>query len=379
LTSHLDTNYHPERWDKARSVPRMLIKQTRQETNVLFFGMKRVAQSARYLWVIIILAMVSFPRDLPAKIVRPDRQVSDYRQFLAIYAVPPSNSPSLILRAFKLDGRSFYLVVNPERLETSIQPAAAFRVAETSWQSIRERLKDSPYMKAIEDVESAALPLQDAGITHFSPNQSGVDLTVDLCPSSHPLDRQLFSAVFDAFGKEERPVPLAIAITGVWMEQHEEDVRWLSDLEQKNLISITWVNHSFHHRLSRNLPLRENFLLEKGTDTQAEVLDTEAMMIALGLLPSVFFRFPGLVSDKKVFRQITSFGLIPVGSDAWLAKKQWPHPGSIILVHATGNEPIGIQRFLQLIKAERENILNKHWLLFDLRESTVTMEKKRSG
>lgn len=341
-------------------------------------GEERISEPVRSLSVLIILLFVIFPRGLVAEIAAPDRQVSNYRQFMAISAAPRSGSLALILRAFELDGQSYYLVVDPESLRTSIQPAAAAPPAlETTWESVRARLKDSPYIKAIEDAESAALPLQDAGITHFSPSQSGVDLTVDLCPSSHPLDRQLFSAVFDAFGQEERPVPLAVAVTGVWMEQHEQDIRWLLDLEQKDEISITWINHSFHHRLSRDLPLRENFLLEKGTDIQAEVLETEAKMIALGLLPSVFFRFPGLVSDAKVFRQITAFGLIPVGSDAWLGKKQWPQPGSIVLVHATGNEPIGIQRFLQLIKDERENIVNKRWLLFDLRESTVTMEKKR--
>jgi hypothetical protein len=340
-------------------------------------GVKHVAQAARYLWAFLILAFVTIPVALLAKTAPPDRQVRNYRRFLATYSEPRSHSLFLILREFKLDSRRFYLVIDPEHLVTSIQPAeAALQPVEASWQSIRNRLKDSPYIKAIEDAESAELPLQDAGITHFSPSQSGVDLTVDLCPSSHPLDRKLFSAVFDALGKEERPVPIAVAVTGVWMEKHEEDIQWLCDLEKKNEISITWVNHSFHHRLSRDLPLRENFLLEKGTDIQAEVLETERKMIALGLLPSVFFRFPGLVSDKEVFRQITSFGLIPVGSDAWLAKKQWPHPGSIVLLHATGNEPIGIERFLQLIKTERENILNKHWLLFDLRESTVSMEEK---
>jgi hypothetical protein len=341
-------------------------------------SMKRSTRAPRCFWVILVLAFNTIPGSLLAKVPPADRQVSSYQQFLATYTEPQSHSLFLILRAFELDGRRFYLVVDPERLLTSIQPAeAALRPVEASWQSIRNRLKDSPYIKAIEDAESAELPLQDAGITHFSPSQSGVDLTVDLCPSSHPLDRKLFSAVFDALGKEERPVPIAVAVTGVWMEKHEEDIQWLCDLEKKNEISITWVNHSFHHRLSRDLPLRENFLLEKGTDIQAEVLETEAKMIALGLLPSVFFRFPGLVSDKEIFREITSFGLIPVGSDAWLAKKQWPHPGSIVLVHATGNEPIGIERFLQLIKTERENILNKHWLLYDLRESTVSLEEKR--
>jgi hypothetical protein len=69
--------------------------------------------------------------------------------------------------------------------------------------------------------------------------------------------------------------------------------------------------------------------------------------------------------------------LIPVGSDAWLGLNQWPKEGSIVLVHANGNEPIGIHRFLELMHKERENIVHKHWLLFDLRESLIGYEQEK--
>ncbi|MBN1984057.1 MAG: hypothetical protein JW795_21185 [Chitinivibrionales bacterium] len=45
-------------------------------------------------------------------------------------------------------------------------------------------------------------------------------------------------------------------------------------------------------------------------------------MVENDLLPSVFFIFPGLVSDRTIVAQIVSFGLIPIGSDAWLGKGQ---------------------------------------------------------
>lgn len=98
-------------------------------------------------------------------------------------------------------------------------------------------------------------------------------------------------------------------------------------------------------------------------------------MLENEMMPSIFFRFPGLVSDNEIFRKISSFGLIPVGSDAWLGKNQWPKDGSIVLLHANGNEPIGIERFLKLLKEERANIIHKGWLLYDLRESIVEEEK----
>ena len=90
-------------------------------------------------------------------------------------------------------------------------------------------------------------------------------------------------------------------------------------------------------------------------------------MIEHGLLPSVFFRFPGLVSDESVFERVISKGLIPTGSDAWLAKGQVPKAGSIVLIHGNGNEPAGVRAFLKLMRRERGQIKLRDWLLFDLR------------
>jgi hypothetical protein len=89
------------------------------------------------------------------------------------------------------------------------------------------------------------------------------------------------------------------------------------------------------------------------------------------LTPSVFFRFPGLVSDNSEFMRVLAYGLIPVGSDAWLAKKQKPGPGSIVLIHGNGNEPLGIKKFLALARQEQTAIKKRNWLLFDLRESLL--------
>jgi len=41
----------------------------------------------------------------------------------------------------------------------------------------------------------------------------------------------------------------------------------------------------------------------------------------------VFFRCPGLVSDRSIIERLLSYGLIAVGSDAWLAKGQQARNG----------------------------------------------------
>jgi len=132
-------------------------------------------------------------------------------------------------------------------------------------------------------------------------------------------------------------------------------------------LDITWINHSYHHEVN-NLPLTENFLLAPGTNLDVEVLENEKLMLKNGLIPSVFFRFPGLVSNQSTVDKIEFYGLIPVGSDAWLAKGQMPNSGSIVLIHGNGNEEIGVKDFIQLLKNKQIDVKNKQWLLFDLRQ-----------
>ena len=234
---------------------------------------------------------------------------------------------------------------------------------------LRRESSPSPYDRALAEAAASSMKLEDAGITHSLPAERGINLTIDLCPSKKPLDRSLFDDILAAFGSEERPIPLAIAISGIWMEKHVGDLRWLAGLARSGRITIDWIDHSYHHQYDPRLPLRRNFLLEKGVDLNEEVLKTEQKMIECGLRPSIFFRFPGLVSDQAEVMRILALGLIPVGSDAWLAKKQKPGPGSIVLVHGNGNEPLGIKDFLALVKQEQRAIKNKNWLLFDLRDS----------
>ena len=159
------------------------------------------------------------------------------------------------------------------------------------------------------------------------------------------------------------------------MMRHPADLLWLSRLEASGEIAVTWINHSFNHRYKKGLPPSRNFLLQPGTDLRKEILATEALMLKNGLRPSVFFRFPGLVSDRGLVARVASFGLVAVGSDAWLAKKQDPSSGSIVLVHGNGNEPYGIKRFLELLRKEKSEIRARNWLLFDLRESVRQEEQ----
>jgi hypothetical protein len=298
---------------------------------------------------------------------------SEYRAFFA-KTMLADGSTGIIIRRFIMDRQGYYLVVHPQTLATGIIPQADLKIAAAPLPDLLSEFVASPYCKALAEAAANSQANQDAGITHSLPEERGVSLTIDLCPSQKPLDRFLFMDIVDAFGKVEHPVPLAIAISGLWMEKHPQDLKWLSGLARANQITVDWINHSYHHQYDPRLPLRRNFLLEKGVDLDEEILKTEIKMIECGLTPSVFFRFPGLVSDHSEFMRVLAYGLIPVGSDAWLAKKQKPGPGSIVLIHGNGNEALGIKKFLALVRQEQMAIKKKNWLLFDLRDSMVQSE-----
>lgn len=275
----------------------------------------------------------------------------------------------MILRRFDNEDRNYLLMVNPQTLETKINESNFYQIKPMSIEQAREFFKNTPYVKALNKAEKQSVSIQDAGIESGIPKQTGISLTADLCPSHRPLDKRIFTDIFTEFKKVERPVPVALSVTGVWMRQHPQDLVWLKQMQANREIYITWINHSFNHRVSMKAPLKENFLLEPGTDINYEVLETEKAMLRNGLLPSVFFRFPGLVSDQQLVYQVTNFGLIPVGTDAWLAKGQQPHNGSIVLIHGNGNEPVGVNDFIKLLQSKTRSIAGKQWLLYDLRES----------
>jgi hypothetical protein len=275
----------------------------------------------------------------------------------------------MIVRQFTNDNKSYFLLVNPQTLETKIDEPGFYEVKPMTIEEARTFFKSSPYIKALRKAEKQSVNMQDAGIESGMPKQTGISLTADLCPSHKPLDKIIFTDIIAEFKKVEHPVPVALSITGIWMRQHPQDLAWLKTLQAEHEIYITWINHSFNHRVSLKLPLKENFLLEAGTNINFEVMETEIAMLKNGLLPSVFFRFPGLVSDQQLVYEITGFGLIPVGTDAWLAKGQQPQAGSIVLIHGNGNEPVGVNDFIKLLKSKTQSIAKKQWLLYDLRES----------
>ncbi|MBK9577430.1 MAG: polysaccharide deacetylase [Fibrobacteres bacterium] len=274
-----------------------------------------------------------------------------------------SGSTRLVrLRSFQEpNGEAMMVAVDPVRLEASVRAQAGWRVSTDSLSRL-----DSTTWSALRREESS-VGWKRGGFSRLPGADRGVALTIDLCPSHKPFDRRLIAGLRSAFGPDASPIPVAFAVTGSWMRNHEKDLAWLRTLADSGIIAPTWINHTDNHRYKKGVANAKNFLLLPGTNVVAEILGAETEMLEHGIVPSVYFRFPGLVENKALFDQVAATGVLPVGTDAWLAKDQKPGPGSIVLIHGNGNEPKGVKDFLQLLQSKKSGIRQGTWRLEDLR------------
>jgi hypothetical protein len=265
--------------------------------------------------------------------------VSDYRPVLEA-CVAKDGRKAVAIREMTVAGQKIALLADPDALTTRLVPAACWTCRDES----EDALAATRMGRAIR--ESAQAPglvhrgfLQNAGLTHGG--AQGDFVTGDLCPSQKPLVRAFFTPLESA----EPHAPVALSISGLWLIHHFDDFRWLVGQRNAGALDILWTNHTYHHPYHRRLPDDANFLLSKGVDPQEEILDTERLLIANGETPSLFFRFPGLVSSDPLMQAVSEDHLITLGADAWLALGQKPGRGSIVLVHPNGNEPKGLAMF----------------------------------
>jgi hypothetical protein len=286
----------------------------------------------------ILLLIAAIPTTCPAASV----DIRDYRP-VSEQCTDTSGHQFTAIRSFKRDGVPSLLLADPSTLATSAAPAAGFRCAAP------KKPPESPLRHAVEQLTAPPHRLQNHGLTHALRQVAGAFLTVDLCPSSRPFEREMFEAVARLPQKKDGPVPVAVCISGAWLSKHPAELAWLKEQETTGRLAITWVNHSLTHPYDPKVPLDRTFLLTPGLDATREILETERLMLENGLTPSIFFRFPGLVAGGALLEKLRELSLVPLGADAWLAKGEVPTDGGIILVHGNGNEPAGIRRLLPLL------------------------------
>ena len=265
--------------------------------------------------------------------------VADYASVLRSCRAADGHE-QVAIRTMNVGGTPLLLLADPQTLSTRLERAACWTCQDAS----EESLAGTRMMRAVE--QSAEAPglvhrgfLQNAGLTHGA--APGAFVTGDLCPSRRPLDR----AFLDKLAAQGPHTPVALSISGLWLLHHFQDYRWLLDQQAAGALDILWIDHTYHHPYRRGEPNDHNFLLTEGVDPDAEILETERLLIANGQTPSLFFRFPGLISSAPLMQAVRRHRLVSLGADAWLALGQKPGEGSIILVHPNGNEEIGLAMF----------------------------------
>ena len=244
-------------------------------------------------------------------------------------------------RRFRHDKRArAHLVADADSLQVGVMPKACEKYCKKAagppsnshWQRLRDLSTQPTQAEQNAGLAEAETPL-------------GSYLTWDLCPTPLPLTREPWEQLHAHSKKINNPLPVALAVSGSWLRQHAEDLAWLREQERAGKFAFTWVNHSNHHFFKPELPVTENFMLLPKTNARAEIVLLEQQLLRLGLMPSLFFRFPGLISSESLLKTMREHGLIVIGSNAWLAKGGVAKPGSFILVHANGNEAKGLKLF----------------------------------
>jgi hypothetical protein len=188
---------------------------------------------------------------------------------------------------------------------------------------------------------------------------NSVCLTVDLCWSLRPAEQDLFGAIREAAKTRRGGVAPVLFLTGRWVEQHPGEMQELIELADRGGVEVTWGLHTYAH------PKYGNFLNDFSREqVREDNQHVERLLLEWGVVPSAFYRFPGLVHDRERLDVILDLDLFPIDCDSWMAvvereknkEKKGPFgqpvsDGSIILVHGNGNEPEGIPPLLKWLDA----------------------------
>ncbi len=251
-----------------------------------------------------------------------------------------------VFRSFQVDRAQRELGVDVDTFETKILNPKGL---ECDTPELVNGVLSSRYGKALAVASQSPYPILNDGVRRAESPVNGTFLTADLCPASHEkqFERRFFDALETLSVRTNEPVPLALAVSGGWIRRHPTELDTILREIEKRRINVTWVNHSDTHPYVKGKEDTKNFLLEGRVNPNREILGVEMELLRRGLMPSVFFRFPGLVSNRNWVETVAEYSLIPLGSDAWLALHEKPKSGSIILVHANGNEPLGVNLFIR--------------------------------
>ena len=145
----------------------------------------------------------------------------------------PGGALQVAIRQFERGGETLFLVLDPRRFE--MQEVAAGTVLSAPVADARA-WRQTPFFAALARLTAPPFPLRNNGLREAEIPVAGYFLTIDLCPSSRPLDRALFAAT--AALPQEAPVPVTVMVSGRWLAGHRGDIAWLKAQEAAGRLEI---------------------------------------------------------------------------------------------------------------------------------------------
>lgn len=271
----------------------------------------------------------------------PNLPIKKYFSYKSV--IKHNNQDKIITRIFYQEKHIYALATSLETLKSEIiliDESVQFKPKDIN--SIFDKLlqKYATYTKSANN-----------GIISSEKYTKNIFLTIDLCPSTKTgFEKNFFESLINK-NKSQKPTPISISISGRWIENHLEDFLWLVKQKDENKLDITWINHTFNHWYDRTKEDNMNFLNLKNTNLDYEIFELEKLLLRYNQVPSVFIRFPGLIANEDTVEAMKNkYYLIPVGTNAWVAKQQIIKGGSIVLVHGNLNEHNALSRAEELIK-----------------------------
>jgi hypothetical protein len=245
----------------------------------------------------------------------------------------------LLYREFLKDGELRFLGTDVSSLKT-------YLVENIDIKNDEEGFEETRLFKALQKPPIRSLQIK-----------SGYFLTIDLCSkpknASKKFEKNLFEFLVNLANENNSPIPVGIAISGNWIKEERDNFNYIKNLEREKKLDIIWINHSTSHPANNG-----KFLTAKNVDFEKEVLELEKILLKNDEVPTVFFRFPGLVFNKLTQEKLSALSLIPLDANAWLSKGEKITNGSIILVHGNGNENRGVKRLMKYMKNNKRDFVS---------------------
>ncbi len=249
-----------------------------------------------------------------------------------------NETPIKLIRTFIIDNEIYYLIINRSTLDAYI-----VRENIVLHNSKEDKNKNTKLDLMLQKYKEKPLKFRESNNTKNDKMQ--FFLTIDMCPSSkNYYDDDILYDWLKNISKEDKiKIPLGISITKSWAEKHKKGFDKIRNTKEFN---ISWINHSSTHPLSSKEGIKNYlFMTDKNVNFEKEILDLEEFLLNKGEIPSIFFRFPGLIYNQELLCKLNKMSLIALDSDTWINKEEHLKNNSIVLIHGNGNERDGIYKF----------------------------------